>query len=433
MNGNEEDRLGGLTSLARERLPPPAGGAESAEAYARFRYGLATRTDRRRRRARAAWLVASGSAALAAVVVVLLAVLRPAATPAPALTVHVEGGTVDEGGYVRAIPAAIPAGNQADIEPSLRFSDGTQVDLAPAARVRVAETDERGARVLLEEGRARAHVVPRTGSRWVFDAGPCRVQVTGTRFDMRWSPADQVLEVALYSGSVIVKGPPAVGGVPMRAGQRLVMDVRGGSVRFGDLSAPAETPPAPPAPSAPGPAAAAPPPLPRAPTRAPAPTVRRAEAWPARVLAGEFRSVVDEAGRRGVDDVLRHESDRNLMALADAARYAGAAPLAERALMQVRARFPESSSAHRAAFLLGRMAEDQDRDLGKALDWYRIFLADAGGDPRADAFRAEALGRQMTATLRLHGVAQARPLAAEYLRRYPRGAYAKAAHTIAGP
>jgi hypothetical protein len=149
--------------------------------------------------------------------------------------------------------------------------------------------------------------------------------------------------------------------------------------------------------------------------------------WPARVLAGEFHSVIDEAERRGVAEVLRRESAGNVMALADAARYAGAAPLATRALLEVRARFPRSAPARRAAFLLGRMAEDQDGDLRKALEWYRTYLADA----RDDGFRAEALGRQMTATLRLSGTDAARPMAAEYLRRYPRGAYAEAAQAIA--
>jgi hypothetical protein len=158
-------------------------------------------------------------------------------------------------------------------------------------------------------------------------------------------------------------------------------------------------------------------------------------------LAGEFRGVIREAQRRGLEDVLRRESAVNLMALADAARYAGGARLAVRALIRVRGRFPDSSPAHRAAFLLGRLAEDQDGDLARALDWYRIYLSTTGaadatgadGDSGADAFRAEALGRQMTATLRLHGVERAQPLASAYLRRYPRGAYAKAARTIASP
>jgi hypothetical protein len=290
------------------------------------------------------------------------------------------------------------------------------------------------------------------------------VRVTGTRFDMHWSAARQVLEVALYHGSVTVEGPPAVTGVSMRAGQRLVMDVRGGAVRFGEIEAGEEageksggkvgnggnaewqgTTAAPaPAPTLTptdrvGEGAAEPVEEPAGDgptTHSPGRRTmggKSVEGWPARVLAGEFRGVIREARRRGIDDVLRRESAVNLMALADAARYAGGARLAARALTQVRGRFPDSSSAHRAAFLLGRLAEDRDDDLAKALDWYRIYLADSDSDPGSDAFRAEALGRQMTATLRLHGVARAQPLANAYLRRYPRGAYAKAARTIVSP
>ena len=83
------------------------------------------------------------------------------------------------------------------------------------------------------------------------------------------------------------------------------------------------------------------------------------------MLAGEFRGVIREARRRGIDEVMRRESPANLMALADAARYAGGSRLATRALTQVRGRFPDSSPAHRAAFLLGRLAEDKDGDSGQ--------------------------------------------------------------------
>src|SRR5205823_2017113 len=157
--------------------------------------------------------LSTGALALAAAGALLLPILRrPATEP---LGLRVEGGAVAEGGYVRA------GARDGDGEPRLRFSDGTEVTLERAARARIADTDEHGARVLLEEGRARAQVVSRPRSRWIFDAGPCRVRVTGTRFDLRWSAARQVLEVALYHGNVTVEGPPAVAGVPMRAGQRL--------------------------------------------------------------------------------------------------------------------------------------------------------------------------------------------------------------------
>ena len=433
--------LAGLAALARERLPPPEDARAAAGAFARFQLAGGERVESRRR-ARAVWAVSTGALALAAAGALLLPVLRrPAAV---ALTLRVEGGVLAEGGYVRA--------GAADSEPRLRFSDGTEVSLSRASRARVADTDGDGARVLLEDGRARAQVVARARSRWIFDAGPCRVRVTGTRFDMHWSAAHQVLEVALYQGSVTVEGPPAVAGVPMRAGQRLVMDVRGGTVRFGEIAGgdqglgqdeegtapPAVTPTPTPADDR-GARAAEPAEEPaeaktaveRTP-RAAAP-LQRDDGWTGRVLAGEFRGVIREARRRGMEEVLRRESAGNLMALADAARYAGSARLAARALTQVRGRFPDSAPAHRAAFLLGRLAEDQDGDLARALDWYRIYLADADGDPGADAFRAEALGRQMTATLRLQGVARAQPLATAYLRRYPRGAYAKVARTIVAP
>ena len=431
--------LRGLTDLARQELPPQAFAHESAAAYQHF----VQRNPRRRERSGLTlrWLGVRVTAgvALSVALGVALGTWR-VMLPAP-LSVIVAGGAVEEGGFVRSGPSD---------EPSLRFSDGTEVKLGPRSRARVAQTTRRGARVLLEEGRAQARVVAHKGAQWVFDAGPCRIHVTGTRFDMHWSAQEQLLEVRLYSGGVTVMGPPSVAGVPMRAGQRLVMDVRQGSVRLTDLAAdvlatrdsgsvpgPGESPSAPtedvgPTAGSPAkevPATAAP----KTPVSATVNSTtsagvgaRRGESWPARVLAGEFRTVIDEGERRGIEDVLRVESAANIMALADAARYAGAAPLAEKVLLKVRARFPQTPPAYKAAFLLGRIAEDQQGNLGSALRWYETYLTDAPDD----AFRAEAMGRRMTATLHLSGPTRARDYAADYLRRYPQGAYAQAARAI---
>jgi TolA-binding protein len=372
----------------------------------------------------------------AMVVVALMAVGAWRLVVSPPLSVTVEGGAVDEGGFVRAGTTG---------EPSMRFSDGSEISLAPLSRARITETTRKGARVTLEEGSAQARVMPRKGAEWVFDAGPCRVQVTGTRFEMRWSAPEQVLEVRLYSGGVTVKGPPAMAGVPMRAGQRLVMDVRQSSVRLTDLveAAPRAAndvgPAAATAETAPSAAAEGPPPVAPAPGANPTASsatiaswgvgARRGEPWTARVLAGEFRTVIDDAERRGIEGVLASDSATNIMALADAARFAGAFPLAQKALLKIRGRFPRTASAHKAAFLLGRIAEDQHGNLGRALEWYETYLADAPDN----AFRAEAMGRRMSASLRLSGATQARDFAAEYLNRYPQGAYAKAARAILSP
>ncbi|MES1208878.1 MAG: FecR domain-containing protein [Pseudomonadota bacterium] len=435
--------LAPLTNLERERFPGPEFAHESAAAYQRFQMNVppevifptpaapALRAFSRRRLPD--WMVLPAAAIAALVIAVGVWRLNVS----PPLSVVVSGGAVEEGGFVRAPELGEDGGRGG--EPSLRFSDGTEVSLGPASRARVAATTRHGARVLLEDGRAQARVVPRKGADWVFDAGPCRVHVTGTRFDMRWAAPEQVLEVQLYDGTVTVKGPPAMAGVPMRAGQRLVMDVRHGSVRLTDLTVTSEaadsrTPPGLSAaaepdgvPLAPGiPAGSGTIGMPGPP---PATGARHGESWPARVLAGEFRAVTDEAERRGIDEVLRGESAANIMALADAARYAGASPLAQKALLKLRARFPRTAPAHKAAFLLGRIAEDQHGNLAKALDWYDTYLADAPDD----AFRAEAMGRRMTATLHLSGPARARDLASEYIHRYPQGAYAQAARAILSP
>ena len=55
-----------------------------------------------------------------------------------------------------------------------------------------------------------------------------------------------------------------------------------------------------------------------------------------------------------------------------------------------------------------------------ALEWYERYLAES---PRG-TYAPQALGRQMVLVHKLRGVASARPLATEYLARFPDGPYA---------
>jgi hypothetical protein len=335
---------------------------------------------------------------------------------APSLSYTVAGAPALSGRYV-----------QATADTGLRFSDGTEIDLERASGGQVAETGPHGARVLLHHGRARVHVVPRRGNDWVFEAGPCKLQVTGTKFDMHWSQQDQLLEVLLYNGSVVVRGPPAPDGVVMHAAQRLTMDVRKGSARLGPLDPDPAIPEVMVIEAAPRPEPEPDPPVEvLAPSIEPPHRAPPAEAWAARVLAGDFERVLREAKGRGFAQVLARDGAAEVMALAEAARYSHRLPLARRALAAVRDRFPGSAQAQKAAFLLGRMAEDQDGDIVAALSWYSEYLAATPEGP----YRDEALGRKMAAVQRLHGSARARPLAEEYLRRYPEGSYASPARAL---
>jgi hypothetical protein len=146
------------------------------------------------------------------------------------------------------------------------------------------------------------------------------------------------------------------------------------------------------------------------------------------VARGDFAAVITEAEARGVDAVIDAGSLADVAALADAARYAGKDDLARRAMLAERSRFAGSSEARSAAFLLGRMVETTHP--AAAVGWYDTYLTESPDGSLA----AEALGRKMVAVKASSSAAASRPIAVEYLRRYPRGAFAPAAKEIlAGP
>jgi len=117
----------------------------------------------------------------------------------------------------------------------------------------------------------------------------------------------------------------------------------------------------------------------------------------------------------------------DLRSLGDAARYTGRTDLAERVYRKLRERFPSSPEARTAAFLLGRIAEEQEHATGEAVRWYDVYVAEAP----AGGFAADALGRKMILVSRLQGRDAARPLAERYLERFPNGTYSAAAHDLA--
>ena len=377
-----------------------------------------------------------------------------------ALTFDVGGGAVVESGYIRgAANAGAP----------VQFSDGTRIDLAAGARMSVAAPGPHGARVRVEEGAAHFTVMHLPHAAWSVEAGPYVVEVTGTVFDVRWSSTDEIVEVRLQSGSVRVSGPLLAEHATLRPGQRLTAHLATRELRIDEnvgtalapvlsVPPPGASPPekiAPPDAAAPGemtapsaeasvqarpPAEAAPPPAARPP--GPAPTVRkrpravasvdsRADAdwapqrWSTRVSAGDAKGVVGEAVAHGIDATVAEADGPALVALADAARYAGRTFLAERVLRAQRSRFPGTAAAGAAAFFLGRLADDRGA-AADGLDWYRRYLTE---EPQG-AYAAEALGREMIGVARLSGRPAARALAREYLHRFPDGTYLLHARAI---
>jgi TolA-binding protein len=343
------------------------------------------------------------------------------------------------------------------VEPKLgvpawvHFSDGSQIAAAAGSRLRIDATHVAGARILVEHGTASVRVAHRTGSNWVFVAGPFDVRVTGTKFTLKWDPEDQALDLTLHEGSVEVQSPLGSSRCQVRAGQRFRASLTAGTMYLentpeagapaalttnaGDGHAPDAQP-----------AGHAIQPLDRkhaltrthahaskshalsgtdsAEAAANAPAVP-ADTWPEQVRRGAFQVVVDAAMAQGVGASLASCTAEQARALADAARYTGHFDVARRSLSSLRTRFAGTRQSAAAAFLLGRIHESSGSS-GEADAYYRTYLKEA---PDGE-FAADALAGHMRAVAALQGAAAARPIALEYLRRYRAGVHADMARRL---
>jgi TolA-binding protein len=432
-DAEREELLERMGTLAREAFPDAAKAAAALASKRQFKAALATAHGSRSR-----WWIAASVAAVLAVAAVFAVRNFP-----EGLSYRVESPSPSAGGYLQGTKQS-PA--------VARFTDGTEVRVHEGARARIVDVESHGARVALEQGRAHLRVVHRPAARWSVDAGPFSIAVTGTEFDVDWSAADGVLVVELHAGGVVVKGPLAVDGIGVHAGQRLVASIPESKLHIEPIGTP------PPAGDFPGsspvareafPAteAIAPPSSAAQPatvartesetaraTRTPIPTdAPRSEpaaaaapaTWSKRVANGDFRGVIADAESKGLSATLSQAPLGDLVALADAARYTGNSGIARDALASQRKRYPNSTDAKGAAFLLGRLADERGAT-GEAIGWYERYLAEA---PRG-AFAAEALGRQMLATKRVRGAAAAEVLARRYLERFPGGPHAAPAREL---
>ena len=380
-----------------------------------------------------------------------------AAVPAPEqpLTYSTSGGQPAASNYLVA-PVQASA--------SLRFSDGSQVTASPASRLRVDSVQARGARVLLEEGVARANITHREHTNWVFVAGPFDVRITGTTFTLAWDAADQVLDLTLHEGSVEVASPLGASHIKVKTGQHFHASVTDGTMQL--MAADAEH-------SAGASEAAADPQLAAARTadqaehakagdrsqppyrsraarlahrrtksaeRRAARLAEREEAasrsdqkglplaaasYADLVRAGAFEQVVNAATQAGLAQTLARNSAEDVRALADAARYLHRTELAVRSLTVLRARFPGSHHSAAAAFLLGRTYENAEQ-AEAARRFYDLYERES---PSGE-FAAEALAGRMRTAAALEGESAGRAIAKQYLERYPRGVHAKTARQL---
>lgn len=389
-----------LESLTRA-VARQLGEGPGPERRARQRLAVARIGRAAPRSGRWRWAVPIAAAAL----LLFAWIFVPPAARAPTLIARVGEQSVMAGAWLAA---------RGDEPLAVVFSDRSRVDLAAGAEARLAQLDAARVQIDLERGKLTVAPIVGPGRAWEVVAGPYVVEISGARVEVAWDPQGHTLAVEVQDGSVLVRGGEiASEGARIGAGQRFAVGDEVGD----EMAARAEAPPV--RDECVGDACAT------RPARA-RPEVRRSESWTALADAGEHAAALAEAERQGYAALLERLDAEQLDRLAHSARLAGAGVRAREALLALRRRFPRSSRAGTAAFVLARISVDLERDPAAAIAWFQRYLAENPAGPLAE----EARGRLLRALHDEGEVSRARAAADDYLRHHPDGSHASLARKI---
>lgn len=157
-----------------------------------------------------------------------------------------------------------------------------------------------------------------------------------------------------------------------------------------------------------------------------APSEDDADSWRALADGGRYKDALAAADLEGFDAICVSANAHNLRMLGDVARLGGSPARAARVFEQLRARFPRSPEAAAAAFLLGRIAQDQRRDYAAAAAWFGHYLVEQPGGE----FSSEAAGRLVEVEDESGDEDAAGRAAERYLASYPNGLHAGYARRV---
>jgi hypothetical protein len=381
-------------------------------ASARSRFEERFQKARAERASSKQWLIPLFAAATAAAVTFI--VLRPAPPPpteAP-LTASVRGKPGQGYEFVGVFDAE---------EEIIDFSDGSEVAVRPDSQIRVQSITANGAAVSLERGSAHVSVVHREKTQWSFAAGPYRVAVIGTKFELKWNPDTGGMEVTMDDGVVEVEGPG------LRR-QRIVSKQKLEAFAYPPSSAISDVIETPPEPEVVA-KVEEPEPAPSRSAKKKFGTAKPVPSGPTwRYLAdkGDAKGAMWAADQAGFTWLLNSMPKADVLLLGDTARAARDTVHATEAWLAVRSRFRGTPEANLAAIKLGSLAAEFQRNDALAQTWFARAVAESPNGPHSQT----AMGLWLQSLVRSGSASKAKQVASDYLKRFPNGDQAETAQNL---
>ena len=307
------------------------------------------RANRRKARARWSLALAFGAGLSAAVLLLVFTGNRPWERTAGGGAVQGALSLRDRGDW-----SSVDA--PSDGTRTFHLSDGSRIELEPAARLAPLENTGQSLALFLRTGRALFEVQPGGPRRWSIEAGLATIEVVGTRFIVTRAPDRLTVEVE--HGAVLVRGERVVDRVQrLSAGERLTIDRE----PLNDAAhASRQTDDAP---------AAAPPP-----GRERIAAQETPPSWRDLARQGAYAEAYENLGPDGIAGRAKTADLEQLLALADVARLSGHPRDAVEPLERAVAEHSNHPGAALAAFTLGRIRIDSlgdaaaaDRNFEKAI------------------------------------------------------------------
>jgi ferric-dicitrate binding protein FerR (iron transport regulator) len=320
-----------------------------------------------------------------------------------------------------------------DRESVIRFSTGSIFTLKQDSAARIISSNQEQVILDLNNGSIHCDVHHQNRTQWLVRAGTWRIAVTGTRFTVTWTSAQNTLNVRVEQGTVIVSGDGLTpDGMKLKQGDHLRVS-NNRAILSHDAVAVSNSSAAGRRKDSDRPETAAfvldeaiDKPASRPSTRSSAGTIATPPAaktqmiWKQKYEQRDYSGALSAARQEGLARLIRTLDVDELWQLAQAARYARDGEAAKEILIGLRSRFPGSPRAGSALFLLGRVAMEIENDHSSARQWFEQYLHTAPHGNLAE----EALGRLMDIHVKAGNAEAARQHARTYLSRYPDGSFA---------